>query len=202
MPDQTGKNNATLASSGTGGTTGYSFVAGKVGNALALSVASNAYATLPVGILANSCEATVATWVYINNNPNWQRVWDFGNDTNVYMFLTTNSNASNHLKFAITISGNTHEEVINGPATNFPTAAWEHVAVVLGPSGGILYLNGAQVGTNSSMKLRPADLGSTTNNYIGRSQFPDPYLDGKIDEFQVYDRALSPQEVQALYAGS
>jgi uncharacterized protein len=40
------------------------------------------------------------------------------------------------------------------------------------------------------------------NNYIGRSQFSDdPYLDANIDEFRVYNRALSPDEIQALANG-
>jgi hypothetical protein len=46
-------------------------------------------------------------------------------------------------------------------------------------------------------------LGSTANNYIGRSQFSiDPYLEGSVDEFRIYNRALSPDEIQALANGS
>jgi hypothetical protein len=55
------------------------------------------------------------------------------------------------------------------------------------------------------MTLRPADLGSTPNNYIGRSQFSwDPYFDGDIDELRIYNRALSADAIKALfaYAGS
>ena len=66
-----------------------------------------------------------------------------------------------------------------------------------------LYVDGAQVGASTAMTLRPADLGNTPKNYLGRSQWPaDPYLDGAIDEFRVYDRALAPDEIQALASGS
>jgi hypothetical protein len=59
-----------------------------------------------------------------------------------------------------------------------------------------------QVGTNTAMTLKPSSLGSTTQNWIGRSMFSaDPYLDGQIDDFRIYDRALSAAEVQALYGG-
>jgi hypothetical protein len=74
---------------------------------------------------------------------------------------------------------------------------------VLGSAGAVLYVDGVQVGTNTAVTLRPTDLGKTSNNYIGRSQFSaDPYLDGDIDEFRVYSRALSSSEIQALASGS
>jgi hypothetical protein len=149
-------------------------------------------------LLTNACEATVAVWVYLNNTADWQRVFDFGKDTNVYMFLAPQSGSTHGLRFGITINGNTAEQGLNGTAA-LPAGSWNHVAVVLGPSGGTLYVNGAQVVANSALTLRPADLGNLPNYYIGRSEFPDPYLDGNIDEFRVYDRALSPTEIQGLY---
>ena len=63
-------------------------------------------------------------------------------------------------------------------------------------------------------RSRPSRLNPTLNRAVeseltriwdrlGRSQYPgDPYLDGDIDEFRIYDRALSPDEVQALANGS
>jgi hypothetical protein len=47
--------------------------------------------------------------------------------------------------------------------------------VTLNGNTGILYLNGVAQGTNASMTLRPATLGNTVNNYLGRSQWADPY---------------------------
>jgi hypothetical protein len=50
--------------------------------------------------------------------------------------------------------------------------------------------------------LRPSDLGDTGNNFIGRSPFTaDPYLDGQIDEFRIYDRVLSTAEIGELASG-
>jgi hypothetical protein len=195
-------NDGTLVS-GTGDGQGSSFAAGKVGDALYLTLANKGYVSLPEGILAEACDVTIATWVYINSNVNaWTRIWDFGQGTKTYMFLTPITNTDEVARFAISVSGNTHEEVIKA-ASSVPTLKWTHVALVLGPSGGILYFDGSPVGTNTSMKLRPANLGATVNNYIGRSEFSqDPYLDGDIDEFRIYNRALSPEEIRALAAGS
>jgi hypothetical protein len=42
-------------------------------------------------------------------------------------------------------------------------------------------------------------LGSTPNDWIGKSEFAaNPYLDGAIDEFRIYNRALSAAEISAL----
>ena len=44
------------------------------------------------------------------------------------------------------------------------------------------------------------DLGAIDYAFIAKSRFDaDPYFDGKIDEFRVYNRALSAAEVLALY---
>lgn len=201
LPDQSvNGNNATLVT-GTGGTVGYSFATGKVGNALVLTAANAGYAVMPAGILANACEATIAAWVNIKTQVNYQRVWDFGWDSTVYMYLTP-SDSIGMPRFGISIAGNgTHEFGIDGQVA-LPVDEWHHLAVVLGPSDVVLYVDGQPSGTNAAIALRPADLGSTPNNYIGRSQFSaDAYLDGAIDEFRVYDRALSPLEIQTLASG-
>lgn len=195
-------NDGTLMT-GAGGSAGYGFANGKVGNALDLSYTKQGHVTMPAGLLADACEATIATWVYINSNSNaFSRIWDFGQDTTTYMFLTPITNIDNFARFAISVRGNQHEQGIKAPLA-VPTLKWTHVALVIGASGATLYFDGAEVGSNTTMTLRPADLGRTINNYIGRSQFStDPYFDGNIDEFRVYDRALSAEEVQALANGS
>lgn len=63
----------------------------------------------------------------------------------------------------------------------------------------ILYINGVEVARNESMTLSPPDLGGTTQNWIGRSQYAaGPYFNGKMDDFRIYAGALSAAEVTAL----
>jgi hypothetical protein len=38
------------------------------------------------------------------------------------------------------------------------------------------------------------------NNWLGRSQWPDPLFDGHFDEFRIYDHALTAQEVSDNFA--
>jgi hypothetical protein len=201
LPDLSGNNNNATLVTGTGGAGGYSFAPGKVGNALVLAAANSGYAALPAGILADACEATIAAWVNIKTEANYQRVWDFGWDETVYMYLTT-SDAAGLPRFGISIAGNGNNEFGIDGKTALPVGEWHHLAVVLGPSSVDLYVDGQPAAASASIALRPADLRSTPNNYIGRSQFSaDAYLNGAIDEFRVYDRALSPQEIQALASG-
>jgi hypothetical protein len=99
----------------------------------------------------------------------------------------------------MTTNGGGAEQQINCNST-LTTGVWHQVMVTLNGGTGILYLDGAAVGTNSGLTLNPAILGSTANNYIGKSQYPDPYFNGQLDEFSIYSAALSPWEAAATYA--
>lgn len=171
---------------------------GKFGNAVYLD-GSNDHVTLPTGVVNGLTDFTISTWVYLNSASTWSRVFDFGTGTTNYMFLTPrHTNTSGTVRFAIR-TPSVSERIINGTSA-LPTGAWTHVAVTLSGSTGILYVNGAEVGRNSSMTLTPNSLGATTQNYIGRSQYSDPYLNGRVDDFRIYAAALSAIEIARLYA--
>jgi lysophospholipase L1-like esterase len=156
------------------------------------------YVDIPDGLTNNMNDFSVACWVYLNTLDTWSRVFDFGGDTNVFMMLTPASGNTGYPYFAITTSGNDGEQGIDGTSA-LPTGSWQHLTVVKSGTTGILYINTQEVGRNTAISLTPADLGNTTNNYIGRSQWEnDPYLNGSIAEVLVYDRALSVSEVTAL----
>jgi O-glycosyl hydrolase len=172
----------------------YGFVPGLSGNALNLS---GGYASLPTGIVGGLNDFTIAAWVNMSSLANWARIFDFGTSTSNYMFLTPDAGTSNALRFAISTSGGSGEQQLNGPALSANN--WYHIAVTLSGTAGKLYVNGALVATNTSMTLHPSSLGATTRNYIGDSQFSnDPALQGSIDNFQIYSRALSATEILQL----
>ena len=166
-----------------------------------LTLASNLqqYATLPTGIVSGLNDFTIELWAKLNSSANSMRFFDFGSGTGNYMFLTPQSGSTGRLRFGLLTTGNTEQD-INGPNA-LTIGVWNHLAVTLKGDTGILYLNGVAVGTNSAMTLKPAGLGSTPNNYLGRSQFAaNPYLNGALDEFRIYNTALSPAEIAATYA--
>lgn len=170
---------------------GTSFVTGIVGvNAISLN-GTNAFVQLPAN-LANQQDITIATWVYWKGGSSWQRVFDFGNDQTQYMFLTPSSGPGT-LRFAIKNGG--AEQVLD--AAVLPTNVWSHVAVTLGTSGAQMYVNGTLVAESSTVTIHTLDF-KPVLNYIGRSQYPDPLLNANIDDFRVYNYALSATEIVAL----
>lgn len=158
------------------------------------------YIILPPGILDQARAFSFVAWVKLRTDRVWQRIFDFGANTTTYLFLTPHS-ADGTFRFAITRNGpnNGNEQRLDGPMP-LPTGVWEHVAVVLTGASGTLYLNGQIVATDTGVTLRPVDV-TMGNEWFGRSEFnpPDPFFDGEIDQVRIYDRALSGDEVVALF---
>jgi Alpha-L-arabinofuranosidase B, catalytic/Alpha-L-arabinofuranosidase B (ABFB) domain/Concanavalin A-like lectin/glucanases superfamily/Lamin Tail Domain/NPCBM-associated, NEW3 domain of alpha-galactosidase len=173
-------------------------VPGKIGNAVKLS-GNGDYVALPGGIVGSLNDFTISAWVNPAAVTTWSRIFDFGNNTNQYMFLSVDGGGAG-LRFAITTTGNGAEQQLTGGG-QLPLNTWSHVAVTLSGNTGRLYLNGNLVATNANMTLHPSSLGSTTNDWIGRSQFPDPSLNATVDDLQIYDRALTATDVGSLAGG-
>ena len=110
----------------------------------------------------------------------------------------------NSVRFTITTTGNSAQQQAIGSAGLLSTNTWHHLAVVL-PAGatytGTLYINGISAGTNPAMTLHPSSLvgAGTPYGYVGKSGFGDPYFSGRIDDFRVYNRALSAAEIATLF---
>jgi autotransporter-associated beta strand protein len=173
------------------------FVSGIISNAIDFN-GTNGYVSLPQGMLTNLSDFTIATWVNPDSISMWSRIFDFGSGPTTNMFLTPRS-GDGTVRFAITIGGGNNEQRIDGNAP-LPAGTWTHVAVTFSGTLGTLYVNGSPVGTNSMMVLSPSTLGATTQNWIGRSQYSgDPYLNGRVDEFRIYNRALAPSEISSLF---
>jgi DUF1680 family protein len=174
-------------------------VEGRFGNALPLNGPSSAqYVNLPQEVAAQLADFTIAVWVSLASTQSWTRIFDFGQNTAVNMFLTPRAGvAGTPPRFAITVGGSGQEQRITGTSA-LPTGEWIHLAVTLSGNTGTLYVGGEVAGTNTSMSLNASNLGNPGNVWIGRSQYSDPFLNATIDEFHVFDRALSQAEVQSL----
>jgi fibronectin type 3 domain-containing protein len=175
---------------------GPTWVAGKFNNAINLN-GSGQYVTLPIGVVNGLNDFTIAAWVKLASVSNWMRIFDFGTGTEAYMFLTPLNDHTNTVRYAISTAGYNGEQRIDGPVP-LTAGAWTHVAVTLSGTTGTLYINGTAVSTNTNMTLNPSGLGITNLNYIGKSQFSDPYLNGLVDDFRIYGRALTATEINTL----
>ena len=78
-----------------------------------------------------------------------------------------------------------------------PTGQWIQLAVTISGDTGILYENGVPI-VAGQIQLNPSDIDSTLN-YIGKSQYSaDPLFSGMIDDFQIYNYALSQSQMLNL----
>ena len=162
------------------------------GNVLNLS-GSSQFVSLPAGV---SKMQTFMAWVKWNGGGAWQRIFDFGNDTTRYAVLTPSSGTSK-LRSTISLNSNVAgAEQIAEAASPLPTNVWTHVAVTMDGSRVVLYTNGIPVATNANVDLVPANL-NATNNYLGKSQWPDPYFSGRLSSVRVFSSALSPTAIVA-----
>jgi fibronectin type 3 domain-containing protein len=168
---------------------------GYTAGAVKLNGTATSYVTLGEGLLTSLNDFTVATWVKMDALSTWMRVFDFGTGTANYMFLTVQAGVSGGLStIRYGIKNTTAEQSVNY-AYAFPLNTWTHFAVTQSGSTVSLYINGELVTSNSAISLRPSDLGNTNQNYIGKSQWNDPLLKGSVDEFKIYNRALSAFEI-------
>ncbi len=203
---------------------------GRFGNALRLTgspIGLAEHVSMPAGVLNGVRDFTIALWInpaqyerarLSDQRPdvdlgaltNGTAIFDFGSPNELYaepalsrMYLTIRaSNDAPVPRFAITTTGVAGEQRVDASRA-LPIDKWTHVAITRVGSAVTMYFDGDAVATNSNVTLSPADLGSTTGNWLGRQQFPQrnvSYLNAQLDEFQIFDRALAPNEVRSLLA--
>ncbi|GLY92041.1 glycoside hydrolase family 127 protein [Actinoallomurus iriomotensis] len=157
------------------------------------------HVALPPGLISGMSALTVAAWVNPEELANSARVFDLGFHKNTYMFLTVRTGLGK-ARFAMKIAGMAAEDYVDA-AGPIPAGVWTHVAVTVAGGSAVLYFDGAETGRNDALVMSPLLLGATQLNYLGRSQNSShPYLHGQVDDFRVYDHALSAAEVAALHA--
>ena len=172
------------------------YATGKTGeNALSLNGSSN-FVQLPTAI-AHREEMTIALWMKWYSGSMWQRIFDFGNGEQQYMFLT--ANADNGMMRLAAKNGNAEQRMdICKLKTNY---TWQHIVITINNDSIVAYVDGQRQAMSTDITIRTADF-KPVFNYIGRSQFTgDPMLKADIDDVRVYNFALSANEVENLYQG-
>jgi len=173
---------------------------GKFGGALSFD-GTDDYVTLPIGsIISELSDTTITTWANFSNAGGaWQRIWDFGSGTGVYMFLCARVNTAGVIRFAIR-TADIGEQIVNSPDT-LPSD-WHNVTVVMDSADMMirLYVDGAMVASGATLLL-PKDLGETTQNWFGKSQWPDALYQGDLDDVRIYNRVLTQDEIKNVMVG-
>lgn len=152
------------------------------------------YLRLPPAV-ARHRSLTIAAWVKnMASDVSWTRVFDFGNGTDQYMFLTTNSGKD--MRFVI--RNGSDEQVLSTPKL---VGGWYHLAVTIGTDSVRIYVNGELKAATADITIRPSDI-CPVLNYVGRSQFKDdPMFKGLVDDFRIYNYALPAEDILRLKNG-
>ena len=122
--------------------------------------------------------------------------WAFTNGTGTYLGMV---NAAGNANWYYEIKDGTAQSVRSG--SGLTTDEWHTITVTQVSGVATFYLDGVAKGT-ASLTLKPSDFAATlTGNYLGRSPFSgDAYMINTLmDNFKVYDSALTAEQVTALY---
>lgn len=154
------------------------------------------FVQLPTAI-AHREEMTISLWLKWYSGSKWQRIFDFGNGEQQYMFLT--ANADNGMMRLAAKNGDTEQRMdICKLKTNY---SWQHIVITISEDKITAYVDGEEQASSTDITIRPIDF-KPVFNYIGRSQFAsDPMLKGDIDDVRFYNYALSAEEVENVYQG-
>lgn len=165
------------------------------------------YVDLPNGIIsALGSQATFECWATWTGNSSWDRFFDFGTSNagedssaggewSTYIFLTPHG-GSGVLRLGFRNGPTNDERGVEGftlaPGEHHLAVTWDETA-----SSVCLYLDGQLVGT-SAPHFQLADM-TDNNNWLGRSQWGDPFFRGSYNEVRLWNHAMSDREVLQSY---
>ena len=189
--DVSGNNtNATLV----GGITPMNDRFGNENGALQLN-GTTGHLTLPAGVYFNGTDFSVNAWVRKVANNNWSRLFDFGNgQANQNILLGITSATTGRPATQIYEGTTAGPQIVSTQV--LPNNQWQMLTYTWSNGGGQLFINGVMVaqGPQSTPEAVVRNI-----NYIGRSNWNnDGYANAGFDDFRIYNRILSPEEIRLL----
>ncbi|MDD5185256.1 MAG: BNR-4 repeat-containing protein [Paludibacter sp.] len=166
----------------------------------AAGFSTNGYATAPNGIINNLRSCTFLAKLNPAGLSGAPRIFDFGSASSNSIFLRTNV-------FTAGYKYNGGSTILINSSTNLTAGQEVKVAMTYDAKTKTtkIYLNGVQTATSTAITYEPCQLtniGADTRNYIGRTQWWDSSVassnidfNGTIDDFFLYDIALTPAEI-------
>jgi hypothetical protein len=186
------------------------------------AITEDAYVDLPNGLITTLATGgtsggalSVEMWATISATHTWQRFVDFGTSNGgentsggggnaPYFYLAANSGRFNDglSTEAHEPNGPLREIGVPGPAPNgqqiYLAGTYDQNDLSAGTNGTFkLYHNGALVGAAALPPNLNLNTFTNDNNWIGRSQWPDPVFDGLFNELRLYDHVLSASDIGA-----
>jgi len=175
----------------TGTITGATWVPGKYGQALNFNGTSDRVRVPAAASVNLSTGMTLAAWIKpAALQSGWRTVLQ--RETDAWVLNASNSNGNNFPSGGAT-TGTTFRWV-SGTTAN-PVNTWTHLAFTYDGATMRLYVNGTQV---ASKAVTGAIQTSTNPLWIGGNNPYGEYFQGVIDEPRVYNRALTPTDIQTI----
>ena len=160
---------------------------GNTGKALLLD-GTDGFAQLPSGIMSQNM--TISAWVKMTRLNAWGRMFDFGTDANNNFFFAPYSGGAARVEIKTPSGVDTMDT-----ADNTNRDVWEFYTVVIDNGTAKYYKNGRLIASKTGLTQPLTDVKDELN-YIGKSHYDgDAYFAGAVDDFCVYDKALTHQEI-------
>ena len=180
--------------------------AGVLGKALDLAGGANGNAVdLPDNLLQGEDAFTTSFWVRPDAKSDWIGLFHIGDGlegAGSFFQIQMQTQAAGNTGLAATFKAKgsgLQERVYATPTKDVPVDKWSHVVFTREGGTGTLYLDGEQIAQRTDLTIDMTDVGPTSNNWLGRNGFPDPALDGRMDDVRLYTSALASGDVSALY---
>ena len=155
------------------------------------------YVQIP-SFTTRSSGLSFAFWFKFSSTGAHSRVFDFGNDDWSDNILFARWDGNEDIYISTRRSGAPYTPTsVFGQTVNDNT--WRHVVWTLDPSGiWVVYVNGNLLRSYGSAFYPNAV--TRTLNYLGKSNWGrQPYLNGAIDEFYMFESVLSADQVKELF---
>jgi arabinan endo-1,5-alpha-L-arabinosidase len=176
--------------------------------AAVLSGTKPSYVDFPNDLVDGLTDVTLEVWLTWNGGAVWQRIWDFGNNTQgedaqgvatQSIFLTPNNGGV--MDLSIFPDGIGGQQVINGTPLTQDVAhhiVWTYSAIA---TTARLFVDGVENGSNTDMSYTLSALTPLNNIWLGHSQYiQDADLDATITEFRIYKGTFQDADVAADFA--
>ncbi|MBN1125160.1 MAG: hypothetical protein JXA82_09135 [Sedimentisphaerales bacterium] len=174
------------------------------------------YLDLPNGMIStNGNQATFEFWLTWDgpSASNWQEFMSFGTSnagedssggagSSTYIMFTPRSGdaaTGNRLRFGYRYGSTSTERFLDHSSAMAMGEEWHVVGTWDGAAGIVtMYVNGEEI-TSGEIHFNLSDM-TDNNNWLGRSQWPDPMFVGNYNEFRIYNHVLTAKEIAGNYA--
>jgi hypothetical protein len=169
---------------------------------------TNAYVDLPDGLISGLQSVTIETWVRWSGGAVRQRIFDFGMNSagedrtgRGTSFLMLEPNSSNnrlatYANFTATADDTSANRYVEAPSRLSTTM--HQIAVTFDATSATLrlYLDGELQGRSATGTASLSQI-DDRNAWLGRANYDEPYFQGTLYEFRIYDTALDDAAIAA-----